>query len=153
MALALARTGESPAAENYGRSAGWWHESPQLTGDWFGLRSNLAEQGYTFLADNTSFFFGNPTGGESRKFDAAGHGDYLLYLDGGQLGVQEGLSLKLRAEHRYGQTVVNNLGCFISPTLTADLPVFNSDQLYLTNVLLTQMVSDRVGVFAGKMDT
>ena len=55
----------------------------------------------------------------------------------GHSGRPEGLYLKLRAEHRYGETIVGNVGCFISPTLIADLPVYNSEEVYLTNVLLT----------------
>ncbi len=49
---------------------------------------------------------------------------------------------EIRAEHRYGQTIVNNVNCFISPTIIADLPVFNSDQLYLTNFLLSRKFGD-----------
>ena len=37
--------------------------TPQLTGDWLGARSSLADSGITVYADNTSFFFGNPVGG------------------------------------------------------------------------------------------
>ena len=145
---------QSTIAQEYDCDAEpWLCTSPQLTGDWFGRRTTAAEQGYTFLADNTSFFFGNTRGGVNQDFVFGGHGDYLMYLDGGKLGLQEGLSLKLRAEQRFGETIVNDVGCFISPTLLADLPVFNSNQLYLTNVLLTQQLSETVGVFAGKMDT
>ncbi len=125
----------------------------QLTGDWFGRRSLLADNGVSFYADNTSFLFGNATGGVANALDYSGHGDYILLLDGAKLGIRDGFSLKIRAEHRFGQTVVNNVGCFISPTLLSDLPVFNSDQLYLTNFLLTQKLNDSVAVFAGKMDT
>ncbi len=126
---------------------------PQLTGDWFGLRSNLADSGTTVQADNTSFFFGNTTGGIKRAFVYGGHGDYVFLTDFGKLGVHKGLHLKLRAEHRFGETIVDDVGCFISPTLIADLPVFGSEQLYLTNVLFTQELNDRLAVFAGKMDT
>jgi porin len=125
----------------------------QLTGDWLGARSALAAGGTTFLADNTSFFFGNPTGGVSQRAVYAGHDDFILLMDGEKLGVREGLSLKLRGEHRFGQTVVGNVGCFISPTVAADLPVFGSDQFYLTNVLLSQALSDNVAIYGGKMDT
>jgi len=62
------------------------------------------------------------------------HADYCVIADGGKLGVHEGLYLTLRAEHRYGETIVGNVGCFISPTLIADLPVYNSEEVYLTNV-------------------
>lgn len=130
-----------------------WLDSPQVTGQWFGVRPALAEQGITVLADSTNFYFGNTAGGVRETFDFSGHGDYVLNVDAGKLGGPEGFFVKLRAEHRYGESVTDDVGAFFSPTLLSDLPVFDSDQLYLTNVLLTQMLSESVAVFAGKMDT
>lgn len=127
--------------------------TPKLTGDWLGARSRLAARGVTFQADNTSFLIGNATGGASQALDYSGHGDYVLKFDGDKLGIADDTYLKLRAEHRYGPTVVSNVGCFISPTLITDLPVFGSDQLYLTNVLLGRTINESLEVFAGKMDT
>jgi porin len=127
--------------------------APHLLGEQDGFRERLAAAGLTILADNTGFYVGNANGGFDQAFDYAGHGDYCVIADGGKLGVRDGLYLKLRAEHRYGETIVGNVGCFISPTLIADLPVYGSEEVYLTNVLLTQELTDEVSVFAGKMDT
>jgi len=127
--------------------------APHLLGTTDGFRERLAAAGVTVLADNTGFSIGNTNGGFDQAFDYAGHGDYVLIADGGKLAGQEGLYLKLRAEHRYGETIVGNVGCFISPTLIADLPVYGSEQVYLTNVLLTQELTDAFSVFAGKLDT
>jgi porin len=113
----------------------------------------LAESGISFTGDNTGFFFGNTTGGVRRDFDYAGHGDYTFLMDGGKMGVQEGLFIKVKAEHRYGETIGADVGTFLSPTINADLPNPNSEQLYLTNVLFTQFLSESFAVFAGKMDT
>jgi porin len=128
-------------------------KAPHLVGAADGFRERLAAAGVSILADNTGFFIGNTDGGFDQAFDYAGHGDYCAIADGGKLGVRDGLHLKLRAEHRYGETIVGNVGCFISPTLIADLPVYGSEEVYLTNVLLTQEVTDAFSVFAGKMDT
>ena len=130
-----------------------YETAPHLLGAQDGFRERLAAAGLTILADNTGFFIGNTNGGFDQTFDYAGHGDYCVIADGGTLGVRDGLYLKLRAEHRYGETIVGNVGCFISPTLIADLPVYGSEEVYLTNVLLTQELTDAVSVFAGKMDT
>jgi porin len=127
--------------------------APHLLGSQDGFRERLAAAGLTILADNTGFYIGNANGGFDQAFDYAGHGDYCVIADGGKLGVRDGLYLKLRAEHRYGETIVGNVGCFISPTLIADLPVYASEEVYLTNVLLTQELTDAFSVFAGKMDT
>jgi porin len=125
----------------------------QLTGDWCGVRTCFADSGITVYGDNTGFAFGNVAGGARQDFDYAGHGDYLIHVDAGKLGLRDGLFLKLRAEHRYGETITEDVGAFFSPTIAADLPIPNSEQVYLTNVLFTQMLSDSVGIFAGKMDT
>lgn len=129
------------------------YTTPQLTGDWFGTRTSLEEQGVTVLADSTNFYFGNVAGGVTRDFEFAGHGDYLMLVDGHKRWGLEGFSVKLRAEHRYGETLDDDVGAFFSPTILADLPKFDSERLYLTNVLLMQAIGERVTVFAGKMDT
>jgi porin len=141
------------AAETDSVEAPWLSTTPWLAGDWGGRRQGIAENGISLQADNTSFYIGNTTGGARRDFDYGGHGDYVLTTDCGKLGIRDGLHVKLRAEHRFGETIVNDVGCFISPTLIADLPVFGSERLYLTNVLITQEVNDSLSVFAGKMDT
>jgi len=110
-----------------------YERAPHLLGAQDGFRERLAAAGVTILADNTGFYVGN-TNGCAQAFDYAGHGDYCVITDGDKLGVHDGLYLKLRAEHRYGETIVSNVGCFISPTLIADLPVYNSEEVYLTNV-------------------
>jgi porin len=130
-----------------------YKEAPHLFGDVGGFRDRLADDGVTVLGDNTNFYIGNASGGFRETFGFSGHGDYSILADGEKLGWHEGLHLKLRAEHRYGDTIVEDVGCFISPTLVADLPVFDSEELYLTSVLLTQEVTDDLCLFAGKMDT
>jgi len=149
----LAVPGELFASDDEPLASSWLRTTPQLTGDWSGLRPRLTESGVTLQADNTSFAIGNPTGGVRPAFDFGGHGDYVLTTDFGKLGLHDGLYLKVRAEHRYGDTIVSDVGCFISPTLIADLPVYGSEQLYLTNVLITQMIGDSLALYAGKMDT
>ncbi len=149
----LACSANAASADNTRLGTGRIATAPQLTGDWLGARTRLADSGLTLQADNTSFLFGNPAGGLRQNLVYGGHGEYVLLTDFGKLGLAEDFFVKLRAEHRFGETIVNDVGCFISPTLLADLPVFQSDQLYLTNVLLTQKLGDSVALFAGKMDT
>lgn len=127
--------------------------TPQLTGDWFGTRSSLADRGITTLADSTNFYFGIAHGGVQEGFDFGGHNDYVVLIDGAKRWQLEGFSVKFKAEHRYGETLVEEVGSFFSPTILADLPKPNSERLYLTNVLFTQALSENFAVFAGKMDT
>lgn len=124
-----------------------------LTGDWGGLRPQLAESGIQFQADVTNFYMGVVDGGLDRDTRYAGHGDYVLNIDGGKLGIQQGLFVKVRAEHRFGETLGGATGTFLPPAVLADLPVIDEESLYLTNVLITQALSTNFVVFAGKLDT
>lgn len=126
-------------------------ESPWLTGDWHGTRTHLMENGLVLNADATQFFFGNTTGGVEREFRYGGHNDYVILADGGKLGLHKGLFIKVRAEHRYGETINNATGALLPATLLPDLPA-PTDDMYLTNLLFTQALSESFVVFAGRLD-
>jgi porin len=113
----------------------------------------MAEHGITLDADVTQFYFGVTEGGLDRRFDYGGHGDYVMNFDLGKLGVHQGLFLKLRAEHRFGESISDDTGAIIPATILANLPVRDSEDLYLTDVLFTQALSESFAVFAGKLDT
>ncbi|TWT97736.1 Carbohydrate-selective porin, OprB family [Botrimarina colliarenosi] len=125
----------------------------QLTGDWWGNRSCLAEHGVTFDLDVAHFYQGVASGGLEQQFKYGGHGDYVTNVDFGKLGVQEGLFLKVRAEHRYGENVNGDTGAFLPVAVLADLPARDNDDLLITNFLFTQAFSERFAVFFGKLDT
>lgn len=116
-------------------------------------RESLAEQGVTFSSNITQFYFGTVDGGLDQTDRYGGHGDYVANFDLGRLGVQEGLFLKVRAEHRFGRSIVEPTGAFLPATIATDLPVRDSRDLYITNFLLTQALSENFVVFAGKLDT
>ncbi len=123
----------------------------KLTGDWYGHRPCLAERGITFDYDQTMVYQGVTHGGRDEAFAFGGHGDYVTNFDFGKLGIQEGLLLKLRAEHRYGDTAPT--GSLLPSALIVNLPKNDVEDLALTNVLLTQFLSEEFAVFAGKLDT
>ncbi len=127
-------------------------ENP-LTGDWAGIRPLLGEEGISFQADSTLFYSGVASGGLDREFRFAGHNDYILNLDMGKLADHQGMFVKLRAEHRYGDSLAGATGALLPPQVVADLPVVDSENVYLTNVMITQMLSPQFGVFCGKIDT
>jgi len=124
-----------------------------LTGDWGGNRDWLASEGITFDLDIAHFYQGVTRGGLQRQFKYGGHGDYVTNVDFGKLGLQEGLFLKVRVEHRFGENINRSTGAFLPVAVLADLPVADSEQLFLTNVLFTQALSERFAVFFGKLDT
>ncbi|TWT52973.1 Carbohydrate-selective porin, OprB family [Rubripirellula amarantea] len=132
-------------------------ESPALDCDVccqeLSCRERWADSGITFSNNLTQFYFGTVDGGLEQTDRYGGHGDYVANFDLGKLGVQEGLFIKLRAEHRFGRSIVEPTGALLPATLAADLPVSDSRDLYLTNFVITQALSENFIVFAGKMDT
>jgi porin len=148
-ALDYAGEASVPAGPAYG---GCWRERTKLTGDWCGRRTCWAENGVTADLDHTYFYFGVADGGLEQNSKFGGHGDYLFNFDLGKLGVQEGLFLKIRAEHRFGESISRDTGTLLPPTVAADLPLPFSEDLYLTNFLFTQALSENFALFAGKMD-
>lgn len=116
-------------------------------------RAGIADSGITFQNNLTQFYFGNNAGGLEREYRYAGHGDYVTNFDFGKMGVQQGLFLKLRAEHRFGESLAGATGAVLPPNILADLPVADRESLYLTNVIVTQALSESFVLFAGKVDT
>jgi len=117
------------------------------------IHACFAESGITFSNNLTQHYFGTVSGGVEQTDRYGGHGDYVANMDLGKLGVHEGLFLKLRAEHRFGRSIGEQAGVLLPPTLPTELPVADSRDLFLTNVLFTQFLSEKFAVYAGKLDT
>jgi len=82
-----------------------------------------------------------------------GHGDYVVHVDAGKLGFLRGFNITVRAEHWFGPNVNEETGAFLPAAIAADLPAKDSRNVYLTDVLLTQYLTDSLAVFAGKLQT
>ncbi len=124
-----------------------------LDGDESPRRKSLFSNGIRFTNNLTNFYFGNTRGGIEREFRFGGHGDYLTNLDINKLGGPKGQFLQIRAEHRYGESLAGATGAFLPPALPTDLPVAESDNVYITNFLFTQALSESFALYAGKLDT
>lgn len=124
-----------------------------FTGDWNGLRSHLADNGITLDGDVTQIYQGVAHGGVNETFNYAGHGDYRLGLDFERLCGWKGLSLLLRAEHRFGEFLGRDAGLIAPAALPAATPTVATEDLILTNVLFTKVVNENVTLLFGKLDT
>ncbi len=127
--------------------------SPQLTGNWGGARTTLGEHGISADLDATMWYMGVVDGGLDQDPRFSGHNDYVFNMDLGKLGLSTGTFVKLRAENRYGESMSGATGALLPSNINADLPIPDSTQLYLTNVLITQFLSESFGVYFGKLDT
>lgn len=138
---------------------------PTLTGDWCGLRSGLEESGITFAGRSTHFAFGVDGGVNASPVPALGPGDEFLYTGRGEYDLNFDLEkfgglphgkLLVRMEHWYGEygNVSLRTGAFPPAVFPAALPPAPNDQgeLFLTNFVFTQPLSERLVIFAGKKD-
>jgi porin len=128
-------------------------DRPYLSDDGIGPRAKWADRGITFDTDITQFANGVTSGGVAERFRYAGHGDYVANVDFEELCDQEGLFLKVRVEHNFGDTLSSSVGSFMPPAVTAELPTGASHKPYVTNFVLTQHLTETLGVYAGKVDT
>lgn len=144
---------------------GIW-DSPTLTGDWCGIRSCLQDSGVTFAGRSTHFGFGvnggitapavPPPFGQGDTFKYTGRGEYDLIFNLEKLAGMPKGNLLFRMEHWYGQygNVSLNTGAFPPAVFPAALPPVanNPGDLYMTNLVVTQPLSQELVVFAGKKD-
>ncbi len=125
----------------------------RLTGDWRGTRSALADRGLTFDLFATQFYQGIATGGDERQFRYGGKLDYLLNVDGGKLGLWNGLFVNLHAETRYGQST-NEIDGLIAPSnIPLNFPRPDSNITSITGLKITQALSEDFAVYLGKINT
>lgn len=135
-------------------------------GDWFGVRSGLEERGIKLAGKSTHFGFGvvdginvaapPPPFGRGDVFRYTGRGEYDAIFDLEKFGGLPHGKLLVRAEHWYGEygNVSLRTGSFSPPVFPAALPPAADDKgdLFLTNFVFTQPLSEKLVVFAGKKD-
>ena len=148
-----ASSGAAGACDSLGASSGASQEECVLFPSLAATRKEWEQSGFVLQNNLTQFYFGNTSGGIERDFRYAGHGDYLANFDFGKLIGKQGAFLKLRAEHRFGETINDATGVVLPPTIAGDLPVLDSTNIYLTNCLFTQALSESFVLYAGKLDT
>ncbi|MGQ0635210.1 MAG: carbohydrate porin [Planctomycetaceae bacterium] len=129
----------------------FWSRS-LLTGDWWGWRNDLAEDGLTFFGDITQYYQGVTAGGLEQQFAYGGRGDYLVDLDSRKMGLWDGGHLDLRGETRLGQDVNRIDGALAPSNFAMALPLPGQNVTALTGVQYTQDLSESASVFAGKLN-
>jgi porin len=85
----------------------------KLTGDWGGLRTDLADHGIDIGLRLSNYWQWVADGGSNRTSRYGGTMDYRVNLDGKKfLGLWEGLSLNMHARSRFGWDVNKYAGAF-----------------------------------------
>ncbi len=125
---------------------------PRLTGNWGGLRDDLAKRGITLDVDLLQIVQGVASGGLDEEADYSGSVDYTLNVDTGKLGLWPGGFLKLHAESSFGESVNREAGALSAVNADALFPVPGDPSTTLTHLTFTQFLSPWFGIFAGKIE-
>ena len=126
-----------------------------MTGDWGGLRTELAEMGITFNIDLTQIFQGNARGGKDTNNGVAysGSTDYEIKFDFQRMGLWPGAFLRVKGETQFGHSINSKVGSIMSPNSDALFPVPDDSGITtLTDVEFTQFFSEHFGIQIGRID-
>jgi len=127
-----------------------WHRST-LTGDWFGLRNDLAAKGLTFDMRLTQVYQGIVSGGKDEAWKYGGRGDLTFHLDTQKLGLWPGGFFTVEVEGNFTNSV-NGLTGALNPVNTNQIfPMPTGDNLNVPNVSFMQFFSPYAAVMLGKL--
>jgi porin len=140
---------EAPSANPY--SGDIWTRST-LSGDWWGLRNDLAAKGVTLDMNITQVGQGVVGGGKSGQWQYGGRGDIILNLNSQKLGLWPGAFLNLEAEGNWASAVNLNTGALM-PVNTSQVLPLPPEGFYLDSLNFTQFLSSYLGLTIGKYAT
>lgn len=126
---------------------------PRLTGSWWGLRDELGKKGVVFDTDLLLTPQGVLSGGRDTGAEFWGNAEYTLNVDTGKLGLWPGGFFRFSAISAFGDSVVPQSGALAPVNTSVLLPRFNDPTTALTNATFTQFLSEKFGVFVGKIFT
>ena len=132
-----------------------WSASPfsnQLTGDWGGSRTALAERGVTLDFESAHYYQGLLSGSGDNDFEYAGRLDALLNFDTAKLGLWKGGLLRTHTEYRYGDPSPNLGGALLATNSGLILPTGKHEEIVVTSIHLAQQIGDRINVLVGRIN-
>jgi len=123
-----------------------------MTGDWGGVRNDLANKGFTFDFSVTQTEVGVVTGGLNNAAEYGGRGEFIMTLDTGKAGLWHGGSFMVEGEVNYGNGANLNTGALLPVNTNQVFPVPGKPgSAAIPAVMFTQILSPYFGVTAGKL--
>jgi porin len=126
---------------------------PTLTGDWGGVRNDLAKQGVTFDLSLTQVYQGVTGGGKNSRWEYGGTGDLTISVDTQKLGLWLGGFLNVEVEGNYNESVNGYTGALMAVSSNRMYPIPFSDNLNVSAANFTHFLSQYGGVTFGKYAT
>src|SRR5262245_30617976 len=131
-----------------------------LSGDWWGLRNDLAAKGVTLDMSLTQAAQGIVHGGKDTGWQySGGRGDIILNLDSQKLGLWPGGFLNLEAEGNFipadklGKSINGKAGALMFVNSNQAYPTPAGDNFNLPALNFTQFLSPYFGLTIGKYAT
>jgi porin len=133
--------------------SGDWPNTPGLTGDWGGVRTELANNGISFNIEVLQTVMGNAYGGKQDGVEYFGSADYTLQLDTYRMDLWPGGYFKFRGETAWGRNANQDSGAISNPNYDALFPAPNDPGLTtLTEAWYLQALGEKLYVLGGKID-
>jgi porin len=123
------------------------------TGDWFGVRNDLAARGITLDANVTQVEQGVPSGGKSGAWEYGGRGDLVATVDTQKLGLWPGGFVNVELEGNWENSVNGYTGALMPVNTNQVLPLPTGNNVALPDLSFAQFVSHHLGFTIGKMQT
>lgn len=126
-----------------------------MTGDWGGVRKELADKGLLFQLDLTQLIQGNAHGGKdtNNAFRYSGNADYYFRLDTARAGLWPGGLLTLHGETKIADNVNPKVGSLLAPNYPGLLSVPGEPGVTtLSEFYFMQALSEKFVLVAGKID-
>ena len=133
-------------------SGDFWSRST-LTGDWGGVRNDLAKKGVTFDLSLTQVYQGILVGGKDELWKYSGRGDLTINVDTQKLGLWPGGFFTAEVEGNYNKSVNGKTGALMPVNSNQIYPIPASENLNLPALNFTQFLSPYFGVTLGKFAT
>ena len=150
-ALCTSAGAAEPASTDY--SGDVWTRST-LTGDWGGLRTDLANKGLTFDANLTNVVQGSVHGGKTHEWEYGGRSALHTTVDTQKLGLWPGGFFLLEVEGNWNSAITARETGALMPANSNQLyPEPTGDNFNVPQVAFAQFLSHYVGVMFGKLDT
>jgi len=129
----------------------------QLTGDWWGARTAMAEKGVTLDLRLTLFYQNVTSGGRKTGGEFGGTMDYRFKVDADKLFGAKGLSFDMHARTRFGRDVLADAGGLTLPNTGMLMPLPGDYQdTNITGLTVNQLFpvgEEHLGLFTlGKLD-
>jgi porin len=128
--------------------------SDTLTGDWYGLRKQMANKGLTFDMALVQVYQGDVAGGLDKGWNYGGRVDLNINLDTQKMGLWPGGFFSMEAEENYGEFVgPRQTGAVIPADQNSLFPSPGTNSLELPMLMFAQFVAPQLGFYFGKLAT